>query len=582
MSHSPAVPCLLPPRMTSSFRDYAQDPELEEISSPSVVQALFHQNQNFEISGGTFNLTVQRKAPEFENFRRIRLGDIVLGKDIGGVQRVYGRNVVRRVYRAKIYGWESPMTVTTYEGQEKDVNEVWDEYISLHMRLRHPNVLQLFGIMSAQGLYAAIYHDEYISWEQMKQMYSRTPTQQVYFEHFHGNEFKAHGPYIAFMKNLQYLGMRQCTYWFDRSGKMCIEDTPTLNAQFQTHSVEANMTIHSPKYILPPMEASGMIDSLDLKSYYRELIGLGLWWQVRTLPLARHSTIRPHGVVKDVAGDLQEVAYLQLNHTPAKKWSFQGGNVVYPGYFGTHMLLNGWTRCSEKFAEHSQLRDFSFKLQLCCGSPEAPQELFSPFAQANYITSHLGTECSSYSFIGTVYASYSFTSWQLPESLGEIFLFLPPSRGFFTPNLTRCCFTTEEHYWSFDPSGNDRLSPNEALNLGLPQASLEILVSQIYVDETLFKDLHTFHTMKGFNPDSQEIAKHLGLPLFYFGDEGDPPPSPLFDVSSDSIAPLHEGSDNEKDNEPSDGDRGPRGPFMEEDPESDDEQILYPRMASSI
>ncbi|KAK7001918.1 hypothetical protein R3P38DRAFT_3367891 [Favolaschia claudopus] len=552
--------------MASSFSDYpAQDQDAEEISSP----ALFHKNRNFEISGGTFNFSVQRKEPDYES-------DIVLGEDIGAVQRVYGRNVVRRVYRAKIVGMDSPMTVTTYEGQEKDVNEVWDEYISLHMRLR-----SLGSRLHKVYMQQSITMIEYISWEQMKKMYSSTPTQQVYFEHFYLNcQHKAHGPYIAFMKNLEYLAAEECTYWFHRSGKLCIEDTPTLNAQFKIPFVEADMTIHSPKYILPPVEASEMIDSLDLESYYRKLIGLRLW-QVRTIPLARHSTIRPHGVVKDVAGDLQEVAYLQLNHTPAKKWSFQLGNVVYPGYMGTDMLPNGWTRCSNKFAKHSQLRDFSFRLQLCCGSPEAPQELFSPFAQANYITSHLGTECSSYSFIGTIYASYSFTSWQLPESLGEIFLFLPPSRGFFTPNLTRCCFTTEEHYWSFDPSGKDRLSPNEALNLGLPQASLEILVSQIYVDEALFKDLHTFHTMKGFNADSQEIAKHLGLPLFYFGDEGDPPPSPLFDVSSDSVAQLHEGSDEEKEHKPLDGDLAPRSPFLE-DVESDDEQILYPRMAPSI
>ncbi|KAK7063348.1 hypothetical protein R3P38DRAFT_2818264 [Favolaschia claudopus] len=542
--------------MASSFSDYpAQDQDVEEISSPSVVQALFHKNRNFEISGGTFNFSVQRKEPDFENFRRIRLGDIILGKDMAGVQRIYNRNVVRRVYRAKIVGMESPMTVTTFEGEEKEVNETWDEYISLHMRLRHPNILQLFGITSSQGLYAAIYHDEYISWEQMKKMYS-TPTQRVYFEHFH-----AHGPYIAFMKNLEYLATEECTYWFHRSGKLCIEDTPTLDAQFSSHFVGADMTIHSPKYILPPVEASKMIDSLDLESYYDNLLGLGLW-QVRTILLGRHSTIRPHGVVKDVAGDLQEVAYLQLEPTPPDRWYWSWGN--------TDMMPNKWTRVrSTEFVEHPRPQDSTFSLQLYCGSHQAGVEEFAPFAQANYITRHLDLEPSSYSYIGEVYPRYSLSSW-LPGSLQEIFFFLPPARGFYTSDLTQCCFTTEEPYWSFDPSGNNRLSPNEALNLGLPQASLEIFVDQVFVDEALFKDLHTFHTMKGFNAESQEIAKHLGLPLYYFGDEGDPPPSPLFDVPYDS-----------KEHKPLDGDLAPRSPFLE-DVESDDEQILYPRMAPSI
>ncbi|KAK7063346.1 hypothetical protein R3P38DRAFT_3415111 [Favolaschia claudopus] len=510
------------------FSDYpAQDQDIGEISS----SALFHKNRNFEINGGTFNLSVQRTEPEFENFRRIRLGDIVAEKNLEGVRRIRkGRNVFRHVYTAKIHGSEPAMTVVMYEGSEKDSKEMWDKYISQHMKLRFLESPRRH-VPTQQSFTMA----EYESYKQMKDVYSVTPTHRVYFDRFVEGEM-IHGCYLAVMMDVRELRSSMYTVWFHPAGKLCFEVHPAPAGQrfgildqfdegipgtkpsAMNHFHNLKTDIRSPGYLLPPVEVSKIIDSLDLEFYYSELIDLRLWH--RTIPLARNSNIRPHSVVKDVAGDLQEVAYLQVNPSPPQTWYIQRGNDIQ---VEPHMMPNGWTRCSGT-VEHKQLPDLNFELQLCCGSSEVPEEQFSPFAHANYIASHLRLQCSSYS---------------------------------------------EEAYWSFDPSGDDCLSPNEALNLALPQASLEIFVSHAFVDEALFKDLHTFHTMKGFNADSQEIAKHLGLPLLYFGDEGDPPPSPLFDISQ----PDDEGFDSD--------DLVDMSPFLE-DTESDDEQILYPRMTPSI
>ncbi|KAK6983800.1 hypothetical protein R3P38DRAFT_3112382 [Favolaschia claudopus] len=494
-----------------SYRPYSvateESSEFEGISSPSVVQALFHENQNFTISGGTFNFTVQRRETEFENFRRIRLGDIVLETKLQGVRYIHGRNVVRRVHTAKIVGIESPMTVAIYEGQEKGWKEKWDGYISLHMRLRHPNLSQLFGITSSHGLYAAIFHNEYIPCRQMRHMYSVTSTHESYFERFFRDEVMAWGLRIP----------GSGTYWFHPSGKLCFEmspgphETDTIMNPMQ-FGYPDTIDIPSPRYILPLGEVSKIIDSMTIESYYRGLIRV---LQYRVIPLTRHSTVRPYSIVKHVAGHLEEMAFLPQDwhlRSSLKRWEHIDDSAPI-----TDIMPTGWTRvllCGD------EILGASFQLELARGDQEQGTSWFS---QANYSFDRVGLECS---YVDQVHVFCEVTG-SAPPSLHKIWLFLPPYQAFLSTDLTRYCFPDDEPYWSFDPSGKGHLSSNEAIALELPHCQLEISVYHTFVDEALLKDLHTFHTSKGFNPDSQEVAKYLGLPLFCFGDEGDPSPSPL-------------------------------------------------------
>ncbi|KAJ7754785.1 hypothetical protein B0H16DRAFT_1372288 [Mycena metata] len=74
-------------------------------------------------------------------------------------------------------------------------------------------------------------------------------------------------------------------------------------------------------------------------------------------------------------------------------------------------------------------------------------------------------------------------------------------------------------YWSRDPFGAVRLSPEEAEEAGFPLITLKISVNGEYWDSIDYAELWRFHQAKGFAPDSQEIARHLGHPLYRFCDE---------------------------------------------------------------
>jgi hypothetical protein len=69
-------------------------------------------------------------------------------------------------------------------------------------------------------------------------------------------------------------------------------------------------------------------------------------------------------------------------------------------------------------------------------------------------------------------------------------------------------------YWSLHPSGVERLSWEDAASLGFPHIGILEYAEEQSWDARMYEGLRQFHQAKGFNPDSQELALHLGEPLY--------------------------------------------------------------------
>ncbi|KAJ7500252.1 hypothetical protein B0H11DRAFT_1714744, partial [Mycena galericulata] len=69
-------------------------------------------------------------------------------------------------------------------------------------------------------------------------------------------------------------------------------------------------------------------------------------------------------------------------------------------------------------------------------------------------------------------------------------------------------------YWSLDPSGVERLRTDEAERLGFPSIEIVAAVEGFSWDSSVYAGLRKFHQGKGFDPDSGDVARHLGLPLY--------------------------------------------------------------------
>jgi hypothetical protein len=102
------------------------------------------------------------------------------------------------------------------------------------------------------------------------------------------------------------------------------------------------------------------------------------------------------------------------------------------------------------------------------------------------------------------------------------FLFLCPANNFQTgPSSFRWpeCAT----YWSLDPSGVERLSMDDATALGFSSISLSTKLHGRSWDSSVYAGLRQFHEAKGFDPDSQDVARHLRNPLYQLSTETDGP-----------------------------------------------------------
>ncbi|KAJ7134154.1 hypothetical protein C8R46DRAFT_650706 [Mycena filopes] len=108
------------------------------------------------------------------------------------------------------------------------------------------------------------------------------------------------------------------------------------------------------------------------------------------------------------------------------------------------------------------------------------------------------------------------------ETMQPGYLFLCPAMDFQTgPSSFR--WPDCPAYWSLDPLGIVRLSTDEATHLGFPHIRRYTNIMYQCWDTSVYAGLRQFHAAKGFDPDSQDVARHLGYPLYELCSQEDVP-----------------------------------------------------------
>ncbi|KAJ7020309.1 hypothetical protein C8F04DRAFT_974461, partial [Mycena alexandri] len=136
------------------------------------------------------------------------------------------------------------------------------------------------------------------------------------------------------------------------------------------------------------------------------------------------------------------------------------------------------------------------------------------------LPSELCVECVQTVFVDKV--EFQITFGTSREDAPPGYLFLCPTTDFQTGSSS---FRWPEcpAYWSLDLLGVDRLSTHEAAQLGFPSPQLTTKFEGYSWDTSVYAGLRQFHQAKGFNPESQDVARHLGQPLFKVSREVDSP-----------------------------------------------------------
>jgi hypothetical protein len=103
--------------------------------------------------------------------------------------------------------------------------------------------------------------------------------------------------------------------------------------------------------------------------------------------------------------------------------------------------------------------------------------------------------------------------WPTAEDPPMGYLFLCP-RDHFQMGLFSFRWPHCPAYWSLDPSGVERLSAEDATYLGFPSISLSTEIGGRSWDGSVYAGLCQFHQAKGFDPDTQDVARHLHHSLY--------------------------------------------------------------------
>ncbi|KAF7376996.1 hypothetical protein MSAN_00117500 [Mycena sanguinolenta] len=486
-----------------------------ESGSPSHTSGMFSHSQQFTVAGGTFtNIINPATAPSLpSDFRMIPMGDIDLRHQIR-VDQCTGiaypqrpRACVRRMHSAKaiIAGRKSRVTVAVYQGN--DAEEEWRQDIAKYMSMRHPNIIQICGAASSNGLHAILFNDDLIPLLEVLDRHRGSHFSTVYIYAHCNQEFSQVHNYIDSEFQLR-LYSPECTNWIRRSsGRLCTELTPANGDKLwlDWRPSESSAMPGTYSWSTGAETITTFIDLLTLEQYYhicdRNLI------QHRCITISTSTMVNIGAVIRcfnDVLEDSVEIAFLP-SAGQLGDWTIFEENTG-------EVMPNGCTR----FQSHDVINSTVY---LSCSLLSDRNTWLS---QANHIFDCLQILSNFEDYVVVDFIRFDLDILQTTGNLPEGFLFLCPQEDFRT-GPSSFGWPPCVGYWSLSPSGVDRLNSEDASRLGFPSFRLTTTADGWYWDSSVYEGLCQFHKAKGFDPYSQDVARHLGVQIYQLSPQVDAP-----------------------------------------------------------
>ncbi|KAJ7846090.1 hypothetical protein B0H14DRAFT_2773396 [Mycena olivaceomarginata] len=397
-------------------------------------------------------------------------------------------------------------------------------------------------------MHAAVFHDDLIPLEQFIGIYRNSPILSRYFRAYWWAEFNEVDRHLESMLN-RTIDKNKRTLWIRGSNRrLCVDDT-ILNDDtgvFPSYSyliegsrwkpVREDIDIMS--YNGPNHEAV-VISSLAL-SHYHEFCDSDDFCasfcghyssHSHSFSISVHATATVGMVVKHHLSNCEvelpvNIAFLPLldlgdiscgwSRGLSYGWCGPGEPEDVPSAIwhdkglGGDLMPDSWRRYNlhQIFSAASIDRDVLF------------DHLEPWLGQANHIFSSLQIRShhNQYVVINRVIFMCVFSPTTRSSFPSQGWLFVCPDDQL---RSGPCSFRWPDcaTYWSRDPFGAVRLSTEEAEEAGFPLIKLKIKVGGRAWNTIDYAALWRFHQAKGFVPNSQEIARHLGHPLYQLCDE---------------------------------------------------------------
>ncbi|KAF7377034.1 hypothetical protein MSAN_00121500 [Mycena sanguinolenta] len=287
-----------------------------------------------------------------------------------------------------------------------------------------------------------------------------------------------------------------CTNWIRRStGRLCAELTPA-NHYLWLDVLSPESPVLPGEYSLNAgADITKFIDSLTLEQYHG-ICATNLVHH-RWIPLSADITVNLRAVFcysSDPLEDSDEIAFLPSRDPILYDWSISGGGTG-------EVMPNGWTRDV-------------FSNTLSIGTPiSGGPDLVTWLSQANHIFRRL--------HIVSNFEDYGLTAFEFSwTALTFTFMFRKPQE-----TLPRASYSYVHDKTSAPARSQTvgQLAPHieEATALGYPSFKLTTRAWGYSWDTSVYDGLRQFHEAKGFDPYSQDVARHLGYLFFRLFSESD-------------------------------------------------------------
>ncbi|KAJ7792344.1 hypothetical protein B0H14DRAFT_3563723 [Mycena olivaceomarginata] len=475
--------------------------------------AFFPGAAGFTIGGSNFTSNVINNVynppPEEPSgqpaFRTILLGDIKLLKEIrlNNESGVVVRRSRRRMYSAKVVGGEpGPMTVVMYQG---DTEEEWRQHIAKYESIRHPNIMQLYGLVRAKGLRGMVFHDELIPFGQFISRFRHSPILTAYVHGYCHSELDVYldpsvwirpatGELCVDLDRNHETTFRRFLWSLEapRIEKISLDDPHAEAVAISTINEETYHILCA----LPPIATCRFFDAPTRLPLQLGTIIARSNFQRGTL----FKIAEPLGVERETyLGD-----WIRIEET--HKWE------IFAYAHEGEILANSWIRFDSRRAP---------MLSLPVMADEAPKPWM---AQANHIFAQLQTTSHFEDYVCVTQITFTLrllpNTYNTKESEGYLFV-CPPEDFRIGPDSFQWPY--HPAYWSLDPFGTFPLSTEDAKVFGFPVIHIATGIYGCFWDNRVYDGLRKFHQGRGFDPDSQEVAIHLGHPLYrLFSEKPDP------------------------------------------------------------
>ncbi|KAJ7055806.1 hypothetical protein C8F01DRAFT_1318587 [Mycena amicta] len=471
-------------------------------SPPGHSVSFFSNSKQFTITGGTFtgaqvvtnhfHYGATSSVDGASDFRRIPFGEIDLQHEIlvddqpVSVYRRREHGCVRRVYSARVEGRKRDMTVTMFQG--RNAEEEWHQTVLQHSALRHPNIIQLYGISSSSGMHTAIYHDGLIPFESYLNPYRHSHFLLLdLWKYFLKEQREAASYFWSVANTISYL---------DRLLPYTIGPFPP-----------SGLNVPRPQGII------NAVNAIDREETLRLISSLTLYWVLaehRDMEFSAPAIVNLGAVLcYSCSTELKfpvEIVPLssELNLNTHSEWTFGLNSGAWRET--DHLIMDSnWTR-------HNTGQKFPLNPLICFWETMEMQPWLS---QSNHIMKRLNTSSShsSEDYAVVYQVDFRLMVSDSSKSLPNGYLLLAPAGDFEVgPSMFR--WPDCPAYWSLDPTGVERLSTEEAKHLGFPVFELITRVHVFSWDDSVYAGIRQFQRAKGFDPYTQDAARELGHPLY--------------------------------------------------------------------